>query len=79
MTMLDRMRRHKNWLKFSLARGGRDVHPAVHPVVPEPDGTGAAPGDAIATVDGRKITVDAYQRAYQTQVQALRSAYGDVS
>ena len=34
MTMLDRMRRHKNWLKWSLAIVVRGVHPALHPELP---------------------------------------------
>ena len=76
MTMLDRMRRHKNWLKFSLVAVVATFILLYIPSFLSPTATGAAPGDAIATVDGRKITVDAYRRAYQTQVQALRSAYG---
>jgi peptidyl-prolyl cis-trans isomerase D len=76
VTMLDRMRRHKNWLKFSLvAVVGTFILLYVPSFLNSP-GAGAAPGDAIATVGGRKITVDTYRRAYQTQVQALRNAYG---
>ena len=76
MTMLDRMRRHKNWLKFSLVAVVGTFILLYVPSFLSPPGAGAAPGDAIATVDGRKITVDTYKRAYQTQVQALRAAYG---
>lgn len=76
MTMLARMRRHKNWLKWSLGivivtfaiffvpRSCRDV------------GAGAAPDDAIATVNGRSVTVETYQRAYTAQVDNLRRSYG---
>jgi peptidyl-prolyl cis-trans isomerase D len=74
--MLDRMRRHKNWLKFSLVAVVGTFILLYVPSFLSPPGAGAAPGDAIATVNGRKITVDAYRRAYQNQVQALRSAYG---
>jgi peptidyl-prolyl cis-trans isomerase D len=74
--MLDRMRRHKNWLKFSLVAVVATFILLYIPSFLSPTGAGAAPGDAIATVDGRKITVDSYRRAYQNQVQALRSAYG---
>jgi peptidyl-prolyl cis-trans isomerase D len=76
VTMLDRMRRHKNWLKFSLVAVVATFILLYIPSFLSPTATGAAPGDAIATVNGRTITVDAYRRAYQTQVQALRSAYG---
>ena len=76
MTMLDRMRRHKNWLKFSLVAVVGTFILLYVPSFLNAPGAGAAPGDAIATVGGRKITVDTYRRAYQTQVQALRNAYG---
>jgi peptidyl-prolyl cis-trans isomerase D len=76
VTMLDRMRRHKNWLKFSRVAVVGTIILLDVPSFLNPPGAGAAPGDAIATVDGRKITVDSYRRAYQTQVQALRNAYG---
>lgn len=76
MTMLDRMRRHKNWLKFSLVAVVATFILLYIPSFLSPTATGAAPGDAIATVNGEKITVDSYRRAYQNQVQALRSAYG---
>jgi peptidyl-prolyl cis-trans isomerase D len=75
MTMLDRMRRHKSWLKWSLAlvclafvifyipafldRGG--------------DGMGA---DTVASVDGRDITVNEFRDRYLTQLQGYRQAYG---
>jgi peptidyl-prolyl cis-trans isomerase D len=78
MTMLDRMRRHKNWLKWSL---GIVVATFILLYVPSflspGGGTGAAPTDVIATVNGRQVLVATYQRAYQAQMQSLRSAYGD--
>ena len=81
MTMLDRMRRHKGLLKWSLALvvlafiifyipdflgGGRsDI------------GGGPAVGsDEIARVDGRSITVAEFSRAYQNQLQTYRRVYG---
>ncbi len=76
MTMLDRMRRHKNWLKFSLVAVVATFILLYIPSFLNTNGAGAAAGDAIATVDGRKITVDTYRRAYQSQVQKLRSALG---
>jgi peptidyl-prolyl cis-trans isomerase D len=77
MTMLDRMRRHKNWLKWSLAIV---VLAFILLYIPEflPDQSGAAsPNAVVATVEGRDINVAKFRRAYQQQMQAYRSAYGD--
>jgi len=78
MTMLDRMRRHRNWLKWSL---GIVVATFILLYVPSflnpSGGTGASPTDVIATVNGRQVLVASFQRAYQAQVQSLRSSYGD--
>ena len=77
MTMLDRMRQHKNWLKWSL---GIVVAAFVLLYVPSflrPGGAGAAPSDVLATVNGRQVLMGSFQRAYQAQIQSLRSAYGD--
>ena len=77
MTMLDRMRRHKAWLKWSL---GLVVVTFILLYVPsfmDPvAGTGASPNDPIATVEGRNITVGTYQRAYQQQLMQVRQSYG---
>ncbi len=77
MTMLDRMRRHKAWLKWSL---GLVVITFILLYVPsflDPvAGTGLNPNDAIATIDGRNITVGTYQRAYQQQLMQVRQSYG---
>jgi peptidyl-prolyl cis-trans isomerase D len=76
MTMLDRMRRHRNWLKWSL---GLVVLAFVIFYIPDlMQGTdaGAASGDTIARVDGRPITAGEFRRMYQAQLQAYRSAYG---
>ena len=75
--MLDRMRRHRAWLKWSL---GIVVLTFILLYVPsflQQDGVGAAATDTLATVDGRRVTVGAYQRAYQAQLSRLRSAYGE--
>ena len=77
MTMLDRMRRHQSWLKWIL---GVVVVAFIFIYVPSflgtPGGNGSA-NASIATVDGRKVLVGTYQRAYNQQVQAIRNAYGE--
>ncbi|HEX6164270.1 MAG TPA: peptidyl-prolyl cis-trans isomerase [Vicinamibacterales bacterium] len=75
MTMLDRMRRHKGWLKWSLALV---VLTFVVFYIPDflTTPTGAAPGEVLAEVEGEPITVGAFQRRYNAQINAYRSAYG---
>ena len=75
MTMLDRMRRHKGWLKWSLAAV---VLTFVLFYIPDflTTPTGAAPNEALATVEDETITVGAFTRRYNAQVQAYRNAYG---
>ena len=76
MTMLDRMRRHKNWLKWSL---GLVVLSFVIFYIPEflrSTGADAASGETVATVNGREITSGDFRRVYQAQLQAYRNAYG---
>ena len=77
MTMLDRMRRHKAWLKWSL---GLVVVTFVLLYVPSfldtTAGIGTNPNDAIATIEGRRITVGTFQRLYQQQLLSVRQTYG---
>jgi peptidyl-prolyl cis-trans isomerase D len=78
MTMLDRMRRHKAWLKWSLALV---VLAFIIFYIPAflgkgDTGLGGSQSDTVATVDGREITVADFQRAYQAQIQMYRGAYG---
>jgi len=77
MTMLDRMRRHKGWLKWSLAIV---VVAFIWLYIPtfmdSPAGAGVGNRDVVATVDGRDITVARFRRAYQQQLQVYRNAYG---
>jgi peptidyl-prolyl cis-trans isomerase D len=75
MTMLDRMRRHKGWLKWSLALV---VLTFVWLYIPA-EYTGVNPGmagDRLATIDSRSISVTDFRRRYMAQVQAYRSSYG---
>src|SRR4051812_5304565 len=76
MTMLDRMRRHRSWLKWSLL-----VVCLAFVIFYIPDflrGTGAdaASAGTVATIEGQEITAADFRRLYQAQLQAYRSAYG---
>src|SRR4029079_17697951 len=76
MTMLDQMRRHMGWLKWSL---GLVVLAFVIFYIPDflrETGADAASGDTVATVEGRDISAGEFRRTYQNQVQAYRNAYG---
>src|SRR4051812_10549829 len=77
MTMLDRMRRHRGWLKWSL---GIVVVTFVLLYIPafmgDRNASGASAGDVIATVNGHPIKVETYQRQLQQQLQSLRANYG---
>jgi len=77
MTMLDRMRRHRDWLKWSL---GLVCVAFVLFYIPDflrGSGADAASSDTIAKVEGREITSGEFRRTYQAQLQAYRSAYGN--
>jgi peptidyl-prolyl cis-trans isomerase D len=76
MTMLDRMRRHKAWLKWSLAIVVLAFILLYIPDFLRDPGAGASMHDVVATVDGREITVARFRRAYNQQLQAYRQAYG---
>jgi peptidyl-prolyl cis-trans isomerase D len=74
MTMLDRMRRHRGWLKWSLAIV---VVAFIWLYIPTfMDNPAAGNRDVVASVDGRDITVARFRRAYQQQMQQYRNAYG---
>jgi peptidyl-prolyl cis-trans isomerase D len=76
MTMLDRMRQHRNWLKWSLFIVCVAMVIFFIPnFLSDPSGTLVAT-DTIAVVEGQEIKGDEFQRTYQAQIQAYRSAYG---
>jgi peptidyl-prolyl cis-trans isomerase D len=75
MTMLDQMRRHKGWLKWSLALVVLTFVVFYIPDFITPT-AGAAPNEVLAEVEGEAITVGAFQRRYTAQLQAYRNAYG---
>jgi peptidyl-prolyl cis-trans isomerase D len=76
MTMLDRMRRHKNWLKWSLALVVVTFVALYIPEFTRNPANGASPYGVVASVDGRDITVARFRRAYQQQMTMYRNAYG---
>ena len=77
MTMLDRMRRHSNWLKWSLALVCLSF---VLFYIPDflrgATGADAAAADTVAVVNGHEIRADEFRRSYQAQMQAYRGSYG---
>lgn len=76
MTMLDRMRRHKGWLKWSLFFV---VVAFILLYIPSYLDTPGMPVNAnavVASVDGREITVTRFRRAYYQQLQAYRNQFG---
>ena len=77
MTMLDRMRRHKGWLKWSL---GLVCLTFVIFYIPDflrgKGSGGAVSSDEIARVNGQSISVAEYRKAYQRSVAAYRQSYG---
>lgn len=74
MTMLDNMRRHKAWLKWSL---GLVVVTFVLLYVPSfLQSGGPSANDTIATVDGRVVKAGDFRTMYAQQVDAYRQAYG---
>src|SRR5205807_5944949 len=76
MTMLDRMRRHKSWLKWSLGLVCLAFIIFYIPDFLRGSGADAASGDTIARVEGRDISAGEFRRTYQAQLQAYRAAYG---
>jgi peptidyl-prolyl cis-trans isomerase D len=74
MTMLDRMRRHKGWLKWSLAIVILAFIVLYIPSFLKSDA--AANSDVVASVEGRDITVGRFRAAYQRQMQAYRAQFG---
>jgi peptidyl-prolyl cis-trans isomerase D len=76
MTMLDRMRRHKNWLKWSLAIVVVAFILLYIPNFLDSQANGTGNANVVATVEGHDITVTQYRRAYQQQLQQVRQSYG---
>jgi peptidyl-prolyl cis-trans isomerase D len=76
MTMLDRMRRHRNSLKWILGLVVLAFILFYAPFFLKSDANGASATDVVADVEGREITAGEFRRTYQNQIQAYRGAYG---
>ena len=76
MTMLDRMRRHKSWLKWSLAIVVVSFVLLYIPSFMRDSAQGASNNAVVADVDGREVTAAQFRRVYQQQMQAYRQSYG---
>ena len=74
--MLDRMRRHRNWLKWSLGLVCLAFIIFYIPDFLRGSSGDASAGDTIATVDGHSISSGDFRRTYTAQIEAYRSAYG---
>ncbi len=77
MTMLDRMRRHRNWLKWSLALVCLAFVVFYIPdFLQNPAANIVTPQGAVAVVEDHEIPAEEFQRTYTAQLAAYRSAYG---
>jgi peptidyl-prolyl cis-trans isomerase D len=80
MTMLDRMRRHRAWLKWSLGLVALTLVAFFIPVdFIQPTQTtvgGAAANEIIAEVAGRELTAGEFQQRYYSQIQSYRNQFG---
>jgi peptidyl-prolyl cis-trans isomerase D len=78
MTMLDRMRRHKGYLKWFLALVAVALSLYLIPgFMDQPSSTvGATPREVIAEVDGHNLTAGEFETRYLTQVQSYRAQFG---
>ena len=76
MTMLDRMRRHRNWLKWSLALVCLAFVVFYIPDFLSNPTADLATTNTVAVVEGHEILGEEFRRTYQAQLQAYRAAYG---
>ena len=79
MTMLDRMRRHRSWLKWSLALVVLTFIIFYIPDFLERDttgATGATSRETVATVNGHNLLAGEFQQRYVAQMQAYQQQFG---
>ena len=76
MTMLDRMRRHKAWLKWSLALAGFALLVLGFPLIQPPPEAPGALTDVLAQVGDQEITIGEFQTLYRRQLQSYQVQSG---
>ena len=76
MTMLDRMRRHKAWLKWSLALAGFALLVLGFPLIQPPPETPGALTNVLAQVGDQEITIGEFQTLYRRQLQSYQVQSG---
>ena len=76
MTMLDRMRRHKAWLKWSLGLVVVAFVALVPGVGMSPMGSDGLPADVLARVGSYEVTLQQFRQVYLRQLQAYRLQTG---
>ncbi|HKY21585.1 MAG TPA: peptidylprolyl isomerase [Vicinamibacterales bacterium] len=76
MTMLDRMRRHKHWLQWSLVVVVLAFIALYFPEFVGPAQTLRPSGDRLATIDSRAISVADFRRRYLAQMRDMQARYG---
>ena len=76
MTMLDRMRRHKAWLKWSLGLVVVAFVALVPGVGMSPMGGDDLPADVLARVGTYEVTLQQFRQVYLRQLQAYRLQTG---
>ena len=78
MTMLDRMRRHKSWLKWSLAVVAVTLTFYLGDYFRTKPGTtaGATSREVVAEVDGEDILAGDFRNRYLQQMQQYRQQFG---
>jgi peptidyl-prolyl cis-trans isomerase D len=74
--MLDRMRRHRNWLKWSLGLVCLAFVIFYIPDFLQTPTTDLAATDTVAVVEGQEISGNEFRRTYEAQMQAYRQQFG---
>ena len=79
MTMLDRMRRHKGWLKWSLALVVLAFVVFYIPEFMQGNQGVLSQTEPVARVDGEPITIREFNRVLNNRLQQFRSSGGNLS
>ena len=75
MTMLDKMRQHKGWLKWSLALVVLAFVVLYIPAMNQ--NPTAGPNEIVAEIQTYEVTAQQFQQRYQMQILAMQNTYGD--